>query len=262
LFVVLIIRLYLPSGIKTILTYYKTNCMESLSILLVTAAGLGFTHTLFGPDHYLPFIVMSKARQWNLGKTLFTTVCCGIGHVASSVVIGIIGIIFGVAIARVEGFESVRGSLAGWAFFLFGFAYMIYGIFKAIKNKPHTHFHSHSVDEEHSHEHSHSDEHVHVHDEKGKKNLTPWVLFIIFVLGPCEILIPLLMYPAAQESTSGMMAVVLLFSTVTVLTMCAAVTLGYYGLKVLPKTNIDRYMHAIAGGMICLSGFAILFLGL
>jgi len=234
--------------------------MEELNILLVTAAGLGFTHTLFGPDHYLPFIVMSKARQWSLKKTLLTTVCCGIGHVGSSVVIGLVGIALGVAISRIEGFESVRGSLAGWAFFLFGFTYMIYGIVRAVRNKPHTHFHVHSVDEAHTHEHIHSGEHAHVHDEKATKKLTPWILFIIFVLGPCEILVPLLMYPAAQHSTFGVLAITLLFSVVTVLTMCAAVAFGYYGLKILPKNNIDRYTHAIAGAAICLSGFAILFL--
>jgi sulfite exporter TauE/SafE len=221
--------------------------MTDINLLLITAAGLGFTHTIFGPDHYVPFIVMSKARQWNLSRTLLTTVYCGIGHVASSVVIGFIGIAMGIAVSRIEGFESVRGGLAGWAFFLFGLAYMIWGIFKAVRNKPHGH--------------THSSEHVPVH-EKNTANLTPWILFIIFVLGPCEILVPLLMYPAAQRSTSGMLSIVLLFSAVTVLTMCAAVTVGYYGLKMLPKSNLDRYMHAIAGATVCLSGFAILFLDL
>lgn len=212
--------------------------MEELNILLVTAAGLGFTHTLFGPDHYLPFIVLSKARQWSLKKTLLTTVCCGIGHVGSSVVIGLLGITLGVAISRIEGFESVRGGLAGWAFFLFGLIYMVYGLARALRNKPRGH----------------------VDDEEATKKLTPWILFIIFVLGPCEILVPLLMYPAAQHSTSGVLAITLLFSAVTILTMCAAVAFGYYGLKILPRNNLDRYAHAIAGAAICLSGFAILFL--
>jgi len=30
-----------------------------ITVLLATAASLGFIHTLIGPDHYLPFIVMS-----------------------------------------------------------------------------------------------------------------------------------------------------------------------------------------------------------
>jgi len=44
--------------------------------------------------------------------------------------------------------------------------------------------------------------------------------------------------------------------------MCATVTIGYYGLKVLPTVKIDRFMHAIAGATICLSGFVILFLNM
>ncbi len=235
--------------------------MTSISILLATAASAGFLHTILGPDHYLPFVVMSKARNWSLSRTLLITVYCGLGHVASSIIIGFVGIALGYGISHIEGFESFRGNIAGWAFFIFGFAYMVWGTFKAIKNKPHTHVHIHSDGESHMHTHTHHTEHAHVHT-KTARLLTPWVLFIIFVLGPCEILIPLVMIPAANHDTNGIVAVSLLFSTITVLTMCAAVTVGYYGLKILPTVNVDRYMHAIAGATICLSGFAILFLGL
>ena len=236
--------------------------MTSLSILLIAAASAGFIHTILGPDHYVPFIVMSKARQWSLKQTLFTTLCCGLGHVTSSIVIGFAGIALGYGISQIEGVESIRGNLAGWAFFVFGFAYMAWGIFKAIKNKPHAHIHFHEDGENHVHEHVHHAGHVHVH-AKSSRTLTPWVLFIIFVLGPCEILIPLVMVPAANHNTNGIIAISLLFSFITILTMCAAVTVGYYGLKFLPASNrIDRFMHAIAGATICLSGFAILFLDL
>ena len=39
--------------------------------------------------------------------------------------------------------------------------------------------------------------------------LTPWVLFIIFVFGPCEVLIPMLFIPAVQQSASGIASVAL-----------------------------------------------------
>ena len=235
--------------------------MTSLAILLAAAASAGFIHTLLGPDHYIPFIVMSKARQWSLKQTLFTTIYCGLGHVGSSIIIGFAGIALGYGISQIEGVETVRGSLAGWAFFVFGFAYMVWGIFKSVKNKPHSHSHSHGGSQLHTHQHTHHTDHAHLH-AKSTQMLTPWVLFIIFVLGPCEILIPLVMIPASNHDTHGIVAVSLLFSTVTVLTMCFAVTVGYYGFKLLPTAKIDRYMHAIAGATICLSGFAILFLDL
>jgi len=233
--------------------------MSSLDILLITAASTGFIHTILGPDHYLPFIVMSKARKWSLKKTLFTTLYCGLGHLVSSIIIGFVGIALGYGISQIEGVESIRGSLAGWAFFVFGFFYMLWGIFKAVKNKPHTHLHSHGGGELHIHKHQHDGDHSHDESKSGRL-LTPWVLFIIFVFGPCEILIPLVMVPAANHNTEGVIAVTLLFSIATLLTMCATVTIGYYGLKVLSTVKIDRFMHAIAGATICLSGLAIVFL--
>ena len=41
-------------------------------------------------------------------------------------------------------------------------------------------------------------EHVHVHDG-GATRMTPWVIFVIFVLGPCEPIIPVVVYPAVKE---------------------------------------------------------------
>jgi len=73
---------------------------EELVVLYITAASIGFFHTIFGPDHYLPFIVMSKARKWSMPKTLFITLVCGIGHIASSVILGLVGIAFGIAVMK------------------------------------------------------------------------------------------------------------------------------------------------------------------
>jgi len=50
-------------------------------LLTGTAVALGFFHTLVGPDHYLPFVAMAKARQWPLKKTLLIAFFSGLGHV-------------------------------------------------------------------------------------------------------------------------------------------------------------------------------------
>ncbi|MBW1816500.1 MAG: hypothetical protein JRF65_09045 [Deltaproteobacteria bacterium] len=107
------------------------NMTEEIKILLITAASVGFFHTLLGPDHYLPFIVMSKARKWSVGKTIWLTILCGIGHVGSSVVIGSIGIGVGIGVSKLEVFEGVRGSLAAWMFVVFGLSYFLWGLFRA-----------------------------------------------------------------------------------------------------------------------------------
>ena len=62
--------------------------MSEAHILLVTAASIAFLHTLLGPDHYVVFTAMGKARSWSLARTLRITFLCGLGHVLSSVLIG------------------------------------------------------------------------------------------------------------------------------------------------------------------------------
>jgi sulfite exporter TauE/SafE len=233
---------------------------NEIFVLSITAASLGFFHTLIGPDHYLPFIVMSKARGWPLSKTAWITVACGVGHVLSSILLGFIGVAFGVALVRLELIEGVRGNIAAWALIGFGLAYCIWGIRQAVRNRPHRHKHVHNGDDRHQHVHTHIGKHSHVHDKKG--TLTPWVLFTIFVLGPCEPLIPILMYPAAKESVLGIVIVASVFGTVTISTMLVIVMLTAKGMQFLPMGKLERYSHALAGGAICLSGLAIQLLGL
>ncbi len=66
--------------------------MNEAQILLVAAASIAFLHTILGPDHYVVFTAMGKARNWSLAKTLRVTVICGMGHVLSSVLIGALGL--------------------------------------------------------------------------------------------------------------------------------------------------------------------------
>jgi len=232
---------------------------------MVAAASIGFLHTLLGPDHYLPFIVMSRARNWSKIKTAWITVLCGLGHVGSSVIIGSIGIAMGISVQRLESlksFESVRGSIAAWLFIGFGLVYFLWGLRKAIRNEPHKHIHNHKDGKIHMHKHQHIESHVHRHEGGGKKSITPWVLFTIFVLGPCEPLIPMLMFPAARSSILGMILVTTTFCLITIGTMLVVVFVSMSGVNLLPLGKFERYTHALAGAMICLSGMAIVFLGL
>ena len=234
---------------------------NQIELLTITAISIGFFHTLAGPDHYLPFIMMARTKRWRFAKTIWITTACGLGHVASSVVLGFIGIALGIAIEKLELIESFRGNLAAWGLTTFGFVYMIWGIWRAIKNVSHTHIHLHEDGTPHTHEHLHANKHVHVHDDQAP-SITPWVLFTIFVFGPCEPLIPIIMYPAAQKSLAGLIIVTVAFGFTTILTMLAIVLTSLTGLAKIRFGALERYTHAFSGGSICLCGLAILFLGL
>jgi ABC-type nickel/cobalt efflux system permease component RcnA len=230
-----------------------------LGALLVMAASLGFFHTIVGPDHYLPFVMMSWAREWSRVKTVVITILCGLGHIASSVVLGLIGVWMGLMLKKLTVVESFRGAIAAWLFIGFGIVYFVWGLRRACRNRPHEHKHLHNRDMEHTHEHSHEHEHVHVHNNKDRVSIAPWALFVVFVFGPCEVLIPMLMYPAATSGWFGVVAVTCVFGTITIATMVTMVLLIRTGIKFVRLSSVERFSHAIAGATICLCGLAIQF---
>ena len=232
---------------------------QELTVLLTTAALVGFFHTILGPDHYIPFIVIAKARKWTSKKLFWITLICGMGHVLSSVLIGMVGIAFGVALNKLEYVESFRGDIAAWLLIVFGLTYSIWGIKKAIRKKPHTHFHFHENGFSHSHSHQHTGSHLHAHHSEEKSKITSWVLFTIFIFGPCEALIPILMYPASRVNLTGLVLVTAIFAIVTIGTMLAIVFLILKGINFFPVSKFERYMHASAGFVILLCGRSIKF---
>ena len=234
---------------------------ESTILLAVTAVTIGFIHTLIGPDHYLPFIVMGEARAWSIKKTMFITFLCGVGHVLSSIVVGFIGIAAGLSISKLEFFESFRGNIAAWLLIAFGLVYMLISLRALYRKKKHLHKHHHTDGTDHEHEHDHFSGHSQIHIAD-RKNMTPWILFLIFVLGPCEPLIPILMYPAAENNISGVILVSLLFSVVTIATMMTVVLAFRLGLSRINLRPLERYVNVIAGATIAVSGLAIQVLGL
>lgn len=232
-----------------------------MSVLLFSTAGVAVLHTLSGPDHYLPFIVMGRARKWSAARTIFWTTLCGLGHVGSSVLLAIAGVIFGYGLERVQFIEEIRGNLAAWAMIAFGAVYCAWGLKKAFRAQTHAHAHTHGGPA-HAHAHSHGGAHAHPHGETEGLKLTPWILFTIFVFGPCEPMIPLVMYPAAQGSWSDVWVVVGAFSALTIGSMLVVVLLARQGVRLIATPRFERYSHAVAGGTICAAGCAIQFLGL
>lgn len=82
-----------------------------LQILIWTAVSIGFIHTIIGPDHYLPFIMIGRAGQWTTIKTMWITILCGIGHVIGSVLLGIVGVMLGLSIGLLENVEPYEAIL-------------------------------------------------------------------------------------------------------------------------------------------------------
>ena len=247
--------------------------MDTVWVLVSAAVGIGFVHTLIGIDHTLPFVVLGKARGWSLRRTLWVTGLCGGGHVASSVLLGGAGIglaIFASGLDLQEGhhwmegrvgvfesIEAVRGDLAAWALVAFGLTYAAWSLARRRRRQRHVHEHASGL--VHSHDHHAAGDHEHPSGKAvGVAGLTAWSLFVIFVLGPCEPLIPILMVPAFQVGLWAVVPVTVAFGVTTIATMAGVVALAYRGLDFVRFPRLQAHVHTLSGLAIASSGLAMM----
>lgn len=206
--------------------------------LMAGTAVIALAHAAAGPDHYLPFIAIGRARGWNLTRAFFITLAAGIAHVLSSVVIGFIGIAAGITLERLEFLEGTRGTVAGWLLVLGGVFYLLWSL------------------RQHSHRHAALDA-----DDPRMRNRSVlfWTLVAIVVLGPCEPLIPL-MFVAVQISWWAVAVSSGLFMVLTLLVMEVFVLAGLSGLKLMPVQLTHRAGNVLASLVIIALGAALMLL--
>ncbi len=237
--------------------------MTGTDLLLWTAVSIGLIHTLLGPDHYLPFVAMRRARGWTTARMIGAVAGFGLAHVTASAGLGLAGIAFGLALGSLEALQHARGEAAAWLLLAAGVAYGSWGIRRSRQRQSHSHAHAHADGTVHRHTHDHvAAAHRHPHGADGRWG--PWLLFTVFLLGPCEALIPVLMYPAAQADWHSVVAVTAAFAVATVTTMVVVTVVVDRSLGSLVErlTRGRRdWSHALAGGTIALCGAGILVLG-
>ena len=266
--------------------------MGTIFVLALTAFGLGFLHTILEVDHYIPFAAISKAHNWPKKKTFWVVLGCGGGHSFTTILLcGIAAFAVTALAGQMDNIANIGGIIGDIALVLFGLIYVIWGIYAAVKNKPHVHKlpngqtishygHDHFPgtkddgsldvsnedhhDHHHDHDHSHGHPDVHSHDQTIiKKNNKPVItLLILFMFTPCEILIPLLLKPPASTSVGIFFIVAGSFTVSHLLTMLTASFLTLKGFNMLPLRKLERYMYMITGGLILLCAAVIILMGL
>jgi hypothetical protein len=207
---------------------------DSFSTLIIATVSIAVVHA-FAPDHWLPFVMIGKAQKWSKPKLSFVAFVSGLGHVGSSIILGAIGILAGVASIKLQGVEATRGEIGIYLLIGFGIAYALWGL----KHARHHHHHSSEL--------------------STKKVVTFWTLFAVFVLGPCEPLIPL-MFLGTAYGWSGIATVSIMFGLVTLIMMVGQSLLGYAGIQLIKHDFAEKFSHALAGSVIVLTGVFLYFI--
>ncbi|MBW2713479.1 MAG: hypothetical protein JRC77_06975 [Deltaproteobacteria bacterium] len=227
-------------------------------LLLSAAAGVAFLHTLMGPDHYLPFLMLAGARKWGWARTLTVTGICGMGHVAGSLLLGVAGLAIGASVASIDQLQLWRADWAAWLLVAFGFAYAMWGLRTALRNRRDLHAHTH-MGRVHIHGHAST---PHQHADNHGDTVTFWMLLLVFILGPCEPLVPLFILPASRGLWDLAALTAAVFAVVTIGTMLSLTALGLAGLKHISFPWAEQWGHALAGAAVATSGLAIIVFGL
>ncbi|HXG00704.1 MAG TPA: hypothetical protein VNL69_07950 [Bacteroidota bacterium] len=200
-----------------------------MTVLLLSAITVGVLHAL-APDHWVPFVSLARAQNWSRRRVTSVTTLAGLGHISSSLLIAMLGIVLGVAVEEVNLWESHRGDVASLLLIGFGLAYMVWGI----KNWGRNHSH---------------------HMEKARA-VSYWTLFALIVFGPCEPLIPLI-FASSAFGWSEVFAVFVVFGVSTIGMMLLQVHLTLLGVSVVRAHWFEHASDVIAGGVIALTGIFI-----
>ena len=201
-------------------------------------------HTLI-PDHWLPFVLVSRAERWGLRHTIWLTTLSGLLHVVVSVAIAISLVLAGRGAESVlQWLEASAEALSGWILVVFGVAYMCWFLMRG------GHVHSFGMHPHHEAEAA---------AEKARPPITLSGYALAFVVGfnPCVLVVPLA-WQASEISTRTLVAVVTAFALTTLTTMVGVIWLGLRGTARLDRPFLARYGEAVSGGIIAVTGIAIL----
>ena len=219
----------------------------TLTLALVAAAiGVGAVHTL-APDHWVPFATLARAEGWSARRTAAITAACGLGHVTTSVALGLLALLLGLELLQTFGHQME--SVSGLLLIGFGVAYAAWSLHGAMAYGGHRHPHADGPGAHASHVASHH------------HRLTPWTLFVVFSADPCAAVIPLL-FAAAPLGWARTALVVAAYEMATVATMIILVLPARAAAASIRGAWADRWGDALAGAIVATVGVSVMLLGI
>jgi nickel/cobalt transporter (NicO) family protein len=220
--------------------------------VLTTVAATGFTVAFLHaaiPTHWLPFVLVARARGWGRVKALAVATVAGLGHVTLTGLLGLGIAWFGFKLdERVgEAFPWIAGALLlGFAIFYFWRQWNGGGIcHHHAPGSPH-------VPGEHcgeEHEHSHWDEEL-TGSPLLSRQAGDWTaisgLFVMLTLSPCEGFLPVYL-SGVQFGWRGFIVLSLILAVATLGAMSLFTWLALVGFDRFRLKSFERYEAGLLG---------------
>ena len=232
------------------------------STVLTTVAATGFTVAFFHaaiPTHWLPFVLVARARGWGRGKAIAVLALAGLGHVALMSLLGLAIAWFGFQIEeQVEWFPRLAGGLL-LAFSGYYFWRQWSGAGICHHHPPGGHHHA----DAHCHE-----EHEQSHWQRELKesplmasNAGDWTavggLFVMLTLSPCEGFLPIYL-SAVQFGWRGFILLSVILALATFAAMTLFTWLALVGFERFRLKAFERYEAGLLGALFGLLGVLVI----
>ena len=233
-------------------------------LLVATVAAVGVLHTLV-PDHWAPIVVVGRQQGWSVLRTARAAAIAGFGHVASTLLLGVILWAVGASLALRYG-HAVNVA-AAIALIAFG-AWIGYSGWRELRGAQ-DHGHAHL---EHAHVHRHADatQHVHWHEH----HLEDWHAVeggvavmhehdhamagrtaLLLILGSSPMIEGLPAFFAASTYGPALIGVMAgVFALATIATYVTVSAFAIAGLQRVSLGPLERYGEVLSGAFVALVG--------
>lgn len=194
---------------------------------------LGLVHSL-APGHWLPVVLLARARRWSRPTAALGALVAASGHVFLSIVIGVLLVAVGAQLFRQHG-EAIE-EYAGIGLIVFGIGYAAWAWF------------NHSACRVHSHGH---------HGPEVTRVKVPFVFLFTLGLSPCLTILPTFVAAAAAGVPALLWAIVG-FALGVITALVGATLLGAAGVMKLDHPFLEHYGDVLTGVVAALMGVAFL----
>lgn len=202
-------------------------------LLALSAAFVGLVHSL-SPGHWLPVVLMVKARKWDLAHSALGAVVAASGHIFVSLGLGVVGALIGNSFFSpyLEKLEEHAGGIL----ILFGLAYAIYSRFQ--------------------HRHCHGHEHHGPDPKKGKR--APYLFLFSLGFSPCFAVLPIFV-TAIGMGTGVLISCMIAFSIGVLIALVGGSLLVSHKILKLDHSIFEHHGDLITGLGVALMGVVLMF---
>ena len=232
---------------------------------LTTIAALGFPVAFLHaalPTHWLPFVLVGRARRWTRVKTIAITAGAGLGHVALTSLLGLLVAWFGFALNETVG--GIFPWIAAGILALLG----IYYLWRQARGVGILHHHppgtAHHADAHcgESTDHSHWDDELKdtaLISARAADSAAVSGLFVMLTVSPCEAFLPVYL-SGVQFGWRGFIVLSLILAVAALAGMTLFTWLALFGFDRIRIQRFERKEAGLVGTIFLLLAVAVVVL--